>query len=77
MIAKNKRQLLNNILSAIDKDPGEENVDYMYDHEIDVTMTNVLAAIGEEANLEEVFGLDVIKDWVDDNISLLFPVNGA
>ncbi|MGD0004996.1 MAG: hypothetical protein ABSE06_12295 [Anaerolineaceae bacterium] len=76
MITKDKRQLLKSIVETID-DSNEDTlaeIQGMYDHEIDALMTNVLAAIGEEANLDEVFELGVIKDWVDDNINLLFPL---
>ena len=77
MITKDKRQLMKNISEVIGAVAGDESsedfVRGMYDPEVDKLMEQILAMVGEEANVDEVFDLITIKDWVDDNFQRLFP----
>ena len=70
MITKDKRHLLKSLIQTIG---DEEDVQGMYDFEIDKLMEEVAAVIGEDANVEEVFDVATIKDWVSDNFAILYP----
>jgi hypothetical protein len=70
---KDKRNLLKSIVDIIQDVPDEETVRYMYDFQIDKAAQQVFGEIGKEANLEEIFDLVTIKDWICDNFQLLFP----
>jgi len=73
-----KRQLINNILDIISElgDTSHEDVvQSAFDHEIDKAMDAIFSAVGEEANVNEVFQTGVLKDWVDENMYSLFPLN--
>ena len=70
MITKDKRHLLKSLIQTIG---DEDEVQGMYDHEIDLLSEKVLALVGEEANVEEVFDLTTVKDWVSDNFAILYP----
>jgi hypothetical protein len=70
MNSSDKRHLLKSLLQIIG-DP--DDVQGMYDFQIDKLMEEVTAANGEETNVEEIFDVPTIKDWVSDNFALLYP----